>query len=401
MRGVEQLQELSVVNENKIVLLIMDGLGGLPHPRTGLTELETARTPNLDRLASEGMCGLHEPAGAGITPGSGPGHLGLFGYDPFKYLIGRGALEAVGIDFPLKPGDLAARGNFCSVDKNGNITDRRAGRIPTEKCAELCALLSGINLPGIKLFVQPVKDHRFLVVFRSHGLPPNLEDTDPQKLGVPALDPKALDKPSAESARVVESFVKQARSRLAGQHPANMILLRGFSSLPHVPALGEICGLRTAAVAAYPMYKGLARLLGMTVFNSGPDFNVEMKVLKEHYGAFDFFFVHFKKTDAAGEDGDFERKVAAIEEFDAGIPKVVSLQPAVLAVTGDHSTPAALKSHSWHSVPFLLSSRWCRPSHIIKFGESDCARGNLGIFPAVSIMPMLMAHAQRLNKYGA
>lgn len=397
----EHIQEIAQPTPSKIVFLIMDGLGGLPHPDTGLTELETAHTPNLDKLAAEGVCGLSVPVAAGITPGSAPSHLALFGYDPFRYNIGRGILEALGIDFPIQDGDVAARGNFCTVDQAGIITDRRAGRIATEKNAELCNLLSKIRLSGAHLFVQPVREHRFVVVFRGPGLSDQVADTDPQHEGSAPLEPKALSPAAESTARLARDFVAKARAILSRHHPANMLLMRGFSQHPKLPSMGQVFKLTPAAIATYPMYRGLAKLLGMDVLPTGPSLDDELSTLEKVYAKYDFFFVHFKKTDAAGEDGDFDRKVKAIEEVDKAMPRLLKLAPDVLVVTGDHSTPATLKGHSWHPVPFLLHAKWCRRNKVTKFGESECATGGLGQFPATDTMPLALAHAQKLNKYGA
>ncbi|MCX8126391.1 MAG: 2,3-bisphosphoglycerate-independent phosphoglycerate mutase, partial [Dehalococcoidia bacterium] len=332
---------------------------------------------------------------------SGPGHLALFGYDPTRFTIGRGVLEGMGIDFPLGPEDVAARGNFCTVDSDGTITDRRAGRISTEKSTELCRLLQKIRVDGADILVSPVKEHRFLVVFRGKELSPEIEDTDPGRIGVAPKPVRPVTAAAKRTAEMVTSFLQQARTVLANKHPANMILLRGFSKVPQLPKMGDVYKIRPAAVASYPMYKGLARLLGMTVFDGGASVKDSINIVGQHWSEFDYFFIHVKRTDAAGEDGDFARKVATIEEVDSLLPDLLALKPDVVVVTGDHSTPATLKSHSWHPVPFLISSQWCRPSRISKFGETACATGNLGIIKALDIMPIIMAHGLRLTKYGA
>jgi len=395
------LQELAVAADSKIVLLVIDGLGGLPHPETGRTELEAAHTPNLDALARQGNLGLSIPVAPGITPGSGPGHLALFGYDPFRYTVGRGVLEALGIDFPLEEGDVAARGNFCTVDGQGLITDRRAGRISTEECARLCARLRDISLPGVRLFVEPVREHRFLLVLRGEGLSDRLTETDPQRVGLAPLPVKALEPEAELTARLANAFVEEARRRLADSHPANMLLLRGFAKRPSLPQMGEVFKLRAAAIAVYPMYRGLARLVGMTPIPTGETIREELATLRDHYRDYDFFYIHYKKTDTAGEDRDFQRKVAAIEELDAALPALLALAPDVIMITGDHSTPATYGSHSWHPVPFLFYSRWCRPDGLEHFDEEHCRRGSLGTFPAVQALPLALAHAGRLARYGA
>ena len=401
MDSLELIRGLSRPSPAKIVLLVIDGLGGLPHPRTGKTELETAKTPNLDKLAAAGICGMIDPISPGITPGSTPGHLALFGYDPLKFNIGRGVVEATGIDFDLKPGDIAARGNFCTVDKDGLITDRRAGRISTEKCAELCQLVNEMVIEGVKLSILPVREHRFVIVFQGKGLVPNVSDSDPQQVGVAPKAVSALNPKADLMAVVANKFVEQARAVLAKHHPANMVLLRGFSQRPNPPTMPEIYKLKPAAIAAYPMYRGLAKLVGMRVLNTGMTIAEEMTTLKENFSAYDFFFLHIKKTDSAGEDGDFERKVKLIEEADKSIPVLTGLKPEVIVVTGDHSTPATLKGHSWHPLPIVLCSEWCRRDRVGEFSESACISGGLGRFPATQIMPLAMAHALKLAKFGA
>jgi len=399
--NLELIKQISITSPSKIVLLVIDGLGGLPHPKTGKTELETASTPNLDKLAASSICGLIDPVGPGITPGSTPGHLALFGYDPIKYNIGRGGVAALGIDFDLKPDDIAARGNFCTVDSSGLVTDRRAGRIPTEKCTELCKLLDEIKIAGVKLFVRPVKEHRLAVVFGGEGLSPEVSDSDPQQTGVAPKAVKALKPTARRTADIAKEFIAQAKAILAKHHPANMVILRGFSRKPELPTMDEIYKLKPAAIAAYPMYRGLAKLVGMQLMKTGPAITDEFDALKQNYAGYDFFFLHIKGTDSAGEDGDFNRKVNVIEEIDKALPALTGLKPDVIVVTGDHSTPALLKSHSWHTVPVLLYSKWCRADRVGAFSEQACIMGGLGRFPATQLMPLAMANALKLAKFGA
>lgn len=401
MLSLDQIKDITHESPTRIVLLVIDGLGGLPEPETGKTELETARTPNLDLLASKGICGLADPVSPGITPGSAPGHLALFGYDPIKFVVGRGILEALGIDFDLKKGDVAARGNFCTVDKKGLIVDRRAGRISTEQNAELCKKLSKITLEGVQLFVVPVKEHRLLLVLRGDGLSGDASDSDPQQVGVAPLAVSALAQNGKKTAKLANDFVSKAKWVLADAHPANMVLLRGFSQHPNLPTMKEIFKLNPAAIAAYPMYRGLAKLVGMKILDTGSTIEEEFDTLTGHYAEHDFFFIHIKKTDSTGEDGDFDAKVKALEEIDRLLPKITSLNPDVLVVTGDHSTPAVLKGHSWHAVPIVLCSKWSRPDQVKEFNETACSRGSLGRFAAVHVMPLAMAHALKLTKFGA
>ena len=395
------LQPLVVANDTKIVLLSLDGLGGAPRPETGKSELETARIPNLNRLASEGACGLLRHVAPGITPGSGPGHLGLFGYDPLRYLVGRGVLEALGIEFDLRAGDVAARGNFCTVDGAGLITDRRAGRIATDLNVRLVERLRTIRLPGVELIVEPVKEHRFVLVLRGANLGGRLSETDPQALGKAPLPVRALDAASTRTAELVNAFVDRARTVLASAAPANMVLLRGFDRLPDLPRFPHVFGLRAAAIAAYPMYRGLAKVVGMDVVKTGAGFADEVATLTQHWQSYDFFFVHYKDTDKAGEDGDFDAKVAALERFDAFVPAIEALAPDVLVVSGDHATPSVLAGHGWQPVPVVVRSRYSGADPVCAFNERACASGTLGMLPAQHLMPLVMANALRLTKFGA
>jgi 2,3-bisphosphoglycerate-independent phosphoglycerate mutase len=395
------IAELREDNKTKIVLLVADGLGGLPLEPGGKTELETARTPNLDNLARDGVTGLSVPVLPGITPGSGPGHLGLFGYDPLEHRIGRGILEALGINFAVGARDVATRGNFCTLDSNGIIKDRRAGRPATERCVAMCKKLAGIKVPGVEVFVEPVREHRFVVVFRGDNLGDAVNDTDPQVTGQKPLEAKGVDAASQNTARAVNAFVAEAVKVLKDDAPTNGVTLRGFARYPKIGMMQEVYGLKSCAIAVYPMYRGLARLVGMDVVDAGQTLGDQVKTLEKLWDKYDFFFLHYKYTDSTGEDGNFPAKVEMIERFDACIPQVRALKPDVLIVTGDHSTPSKMRSHSWHPVPTILWANTCRTDAVKEFGEEQCLQGGLGRFPAMHLMPLAMAHAGRLAKYGA
>jgi 2,3-bisphosphoglycerate-independent phosphoglycerate mutase len=395
------IRELREPAGGKIVLVVADGLGGLPMETGGKTELESARTPNLDALARDATCGLSIPVLPGITPGSGPGHLGLFGYDPLQHRIGRGILEALGINFDVGPRDVAVRGNFCTVDDHGLITDRRAGRPTTERCVAMCRKLQTIEIPGIEVFVEPVREHRFVVVFRGDDLGDAVNDTDPQQVSCKPLAARGADTASQNTARAVNAFVAEAARFLADDAPTNMVTLRGFARYPKIGTMQEVYGLHPVAIAVYPMYKGLARLVGMDVADAGATLSDQVETLRRLWTQYDFFFLHYKYTDSTGEDGNFTAKVEMIERLDNEIPKVRALNPDVLIVTGDHSTPSKMRSHSWHPVPTLLWSKCCRPDPVTEFGESYCLRGGLGQFQAMYLLPMALANAGRLGKYGA
>ena len=394
------IANLARSNETTILMVVLDGLGGLYHPEKGGSELEIANTPNLDRLAKSSSLGLSEPVAPGITPGSGPGHLALFGYDPLEHEIGRGVLEALGIGINLKPTDIAARGNFCTLDQNGAITDRRAGRIDSAIAADLCAKLNSIKVPDIDIAIHHVKDHRFVLILSGEGISPDINETDPQTLGLPPSQSHGTSVQASNAAKAVNHISTEAQDILIDQPQANGILLRGFSSLPSLPKFQDITQLKPAAVAAYPMYKGLAQLIGMTILPTGTTFEEEIETLTRHYADYDFFFLHYKATDTAGEDGDFDAKVAALEDFDRQLPYVLQLGADVTIIAGDHSTPALLAGHSWHPVPLMLNSRWTHGSENAVFSEAYCSTGSIGKIPATSIMPLALAHGNKLNKFG-
>ena len=400
MEWEELAKELSQTTDSKIVLLVMDGVGGLP--AKGMSELEAARKPNLDELAKRGVCGVSDPVFMGITPGSGPAHLALFGYDPLKFQLGRGILEALGSGVEVGRNDLVARGNFATF-KGGFIADRRAGRIPTEENVRICAYINA-HLPkqeGVEVKVFPGKEHRFVARFTAEGLADALTDADPQKEGTPRLPTSAVVPEAAKAAAIVNRFLDNLTGALKGEPKANTALLRGFSKFPSIPTMPELFKIRPAAIANYPMYKGLAKLLGMTVMDVGGETADLFDALEKSYNDYDFFYIHYKKTDSAGEDGKFDAKVAAIEALDKFIPRLVALNPDVLVVTSDHSTPSALSGHSWHPNPFVLVSKTAGMDDVTEFAERACGKGLLGRFRALYAMPLMLAHALKLKKFGA
>lgn len=398
----ERIAALVQPTDRKVLLLVLDGLGGLPMVPGGPTELEAARTPNLDELARAGTCGLHEPVGPGITPGSGPGHLALFGYDPLVYETGRGVLEGLGIEFPLEPTDIAIRANFCTLDGTGLVTDRRAGRIASDDAAPLAELLDRVEIDGAACFVRHVKEHRFLLVIRpDEPTAADVADTDPGRPGEAPRAPEARDRASEPAAALMAAWLDGAREVLAGQPAANMALLRGASIRPEWPRFDDVFGMRAIAIAAYPMYRGVATLVGMEAV-SVPDGAAALPPeYRRRFADFDFSFLHFKAPDKAGEDGDFDRKVAVIEEADAIVPDLMDIGPDIVIVTGDHSTPAVLKSHSWHPVPFLIHGGPARSDAVTAFGETACRGGVHGVRRGCELMPLATARAGRFAKFGA
>jgi 2,3-bisphosphoglycerate-independent phosphoglycerate mutase len=402
MDQIALMKELKQQADSKLVLVVFDGLGGLPTEPGGKTSLEAAYTPNLDRLAELSICGLSTPILPGITPGSGPAHLALFGYDPLYYEIGRGVLEALGIGFDLQQDDVAARGNFCTLDpKTGLIIDRRAGRISSDVGKKMVDLLRGITLTGVEVFVEPVKEYRFVLIMRGPGLADGLTETDPQKAGKPPLPIKPLKPEAEKTAKLFNEWMEKARHTLKDQWPANGCNLRGLAKDPGLPSFFEAYGLKAGAIATYPMYRGVAKLVGMDILPAGDTLESELECLQTHWNQYDFFFFHIKKTDSAGEDGNFQKKVEVIEEADTIIPRILALKPDVLCITGDHSTPAPLKSHSWHELPLLLHAGNIRCDNVKSFGERPSMAGGIGHIRHVDIMPLMMAHGMRLQKFGA
>jgi 2,3-bisphosphoglycerate-independent phosphoglycerate mutase len=390
--------------DTRIVLLVVDGLGGLPHPETGRSELETANLPNLDALCARGSSGLISPLGPGFTPGSGPAHLALFGYDPWTTAIGRGALSGLGLGLDFEPGDVAARLNFCTVDSAGKVTDRRAGRIPTELCERLCALLQQVSIAEIQVTVAPEMEYRAAVIFRGPGLSDGVTDSDPQVTDQPPLPLQASSSADERMVEVANEFLSQVAEILADQSPANMVLIRGFGRYPELPSMQQVYGLRPVGIAGYPMYRGIASVVGMETPETDWDVDAEIDLLQQRWRTReeeDFFYLHVKKTDSAGEDGDFDKKVHLLQELDAKIPRILELEPDVLIVTGDHSTPSVMGGHSWHPVPTVITSKAGFPMPAAQLTERSCAAGVLGQIPSTALMALALAHADRLAKFGA
>lgn len=385
----------------KIVLLVLDGLGGVRTAHRG-SEISEAATPNLDRLAAEGSSGVHYVVAPGITPGSGAGHMALFGYDPVTYTLGRGALSAAGVTFDLQPGDVAARVNFCSLDDAGNVTDRRAGRIPTETNERLCKKVTEtVKLPhGVEAFLVTEREHRALLVLRGANLSPHIKDTDPQDIGVPPLPPIPMGSEATATATVVEAFLDHVRSTLKGE-VANFLLLRGFDTHRPLPQFADRYLLKGRGIASYPMYLGLSRLVGMETAPAKEGWEDEIAELEASWGDYDYFYLHLKATDSAGEDGDFDRKCAAIEQVDATIDRVRALGPGVICVTGDHSTPAPLEKHSWHPVPFLMWGPTVGVDRVTKFDEESAREGAFGYQMGKDLMTLMLAATGRLRTFGA
>jgi 2,3-bisphosphoglycerate-independent phosphoglycerate mutase len=399
--------ELTLKTNNKLVLVVLDGLGDIATKEQGhLTPLEAAATPNLDALARTGAQGRMIPVAPGITPGSGPGHLGLFGYDPLEFQVGRGVIEALGLGVELKPGDVCARANFATLDANGVVTDRRAGRIPTETCEKLCAMLAAKvkKIGDTQVIIKAGKEHRFVVVFRGKGLEGPLTDADPNREGfkIPAVKPRdPKNAKQKKMAKLIADFYTTARPIIAKEKPANGFLMRGIAHQPHIPLFADRYLLKPAALAVYPMYKGLSQLVGMAKIEGPQTIKEQFERYLAEYNNYDFFFIHYKYTDKAGEDGNFAAKKKAIEDFDAALPVLLKKRPDVLAITGDHSTPVAIKGHSWHPQPVLLCSAYSGWDKLERFTETGANSGSLGVFEAKFLIRLMQANAKMFDKFGA
>ncbi len=399
--------ELTLKTNAKMALVVLDGLGDVATREQGyLTPLEAASTPNLDALSKLSAQGRLHPVAPGITPGSGPGHLGLFGYDPLEYQVGRGVIEALGLGLELRHGDIAARANFCTVDDQGIVTDRRAGRIETSVCEELCGLLAKkIKKVGdAEVIIKAGKGHRFVLIFRGPGLEGPLTDADPHREGLPIPAVKPVNPKSAKAkkaAKLINDFCKAARPLLQDRHPANSFLLRGIAHQPRIPLFEERYGMRPACIAVYPMYKGLAQLVGMTKLEGAQTISEQFERYLKEYDNYDYFFIHFKYPDMYGEDGNFAAKRQAIEELDAALPILLRKKPDVLALTGDHSTPCVVKGHSWHPQPLLLHSAYSGSDKLQRFTETGANSGSLGILKAKYLIRLMQANARMFDKFGA
>jgi 2,3-bisphosphoglycerate-independent phosphoglycerate mutase len=405
MTHTELVARLAIDNDSRIVLLVIDGVGDLRTAEQPATALEAATLPNLDDLARRSASGRIMPVASGITPGSGPGHLALFGYDPLRpeVDIGRGVLEALGLGLQVEPGEVAARGNFATANREGNLVDRRAGRIPTAECQRLCErlqqTLSGYDRARVR--IVPGEEHRFVLILAGDELSPAVADTDPQRLGVPPLAPQAMTSKAAATADLLTDLIARMNRILADEPKANRVLLRGLSTLPALRSFKDLYRLRSGAFAGYPLYRGVAAACGMEVVPCGKHIGDIVASVGEHWDAFDFFFLHVKQTDKAGEDGNLKAKIAVLQEVDAALPALLALEPTVLAITGDHSTPAPMKSHSWHPVPLVLHSPVCFADNCQEFTETAASDGHLGTFPSHELMGLMLANAGRLTKFGA
>ena len=400
--------ELTLKTNAKLALIVLDGLGDIATPAQGdVTPLEAAATPNLDSLVQSGVAqGRMIPVAPGITPGSGPGHLALFGYDPLEFQVGRGVIEALGLGINLRAGDVAARANFCTLDSKGIVIDRRAGRIETKLCEELCALLSKKikKLGDTEVIIKAGKGHRFVVIFRGKGLEGPLTDADPHREGLPIPEVSAINKKSVKAkkaAKLIADFYAAALPVIAKKKPANGFLMRGIAHQPAIPTFEERYQLKPACLAVYPMYKGLAQLVGMTKLEGAQTISEQFETYLNEHDNYDFFFIHYKYPDMHGEDGDFEAKKKAIEEFDAALYILKQKMPDVLAITGDHSTPCAMKGHSWHPQPVLLHSAYSGSDKLDRFTETGANLGSLGLFEAKYLMRYMQANARMFDKFGA
>ena len=399
MLDIKNFQTLTRYTDSKILLLVIDGLGGLPHNQTSKTELESANIPNLDKLTQESTTGIATPIQPGITPGSGPGHMSLFGYNPIKYVIGRGVLEAIGSGIKLSKKDIAVRGNFCTIDNQGVITDRRAGRISDSDASKLIQSLSQIKVDGAHITIKHLKNHRFVLVLSGSDLNTDITPTDPLLNNLPINQASSNSPQSRKTATIINKFTQLSLDILKNETLANGIILRGFSQNLSVPKISDVYHINPIGISLYPAYRGIATMLGMKVTNQGVDFSDLIKIVRNNFNDFNFFYLHYKDTDSAGEDGDFDKKVFSLEKLDTFIPELRSIGFDVFTITGDHSTPSILSSHSWHPVPILINSNIPTSDESIHFTELECKNGDIGRIHATDIMPLTLAYAKKLIKF--
>ena len=409
MERIDILKELVEKNDSKILLVVLDGLGDIPSI-DGKTPLEAAKTPNLDKLSKESALGMHIPVLPGITPGSGPGHLSIFGYNPLKYKIGRGILEALGVGLEVTKNDICIRANYAKVEeKDGKliVNDRRAGRLSTEENKKLTEKITKEieEINGVKIFMKSGIEYRLAILLRFNEKVNedmcNILETDPQNEGKEVISPEPLSEKAKIVSEILKEFLLRVREIIKNEK-GNYLLLRGYSTPPIIPNFSEIYKLKSLSIATYPMYKGLTKLIGMeTVKVDGFSIKDEIDVLRKNYKNFDFIYLHIKKTDSYGEDGDFMNKLKVIEEFDSYLPEILSLNFDVLCITGDHSTPTIMKSHSFHPVPLLIHSPFVFKGLSERFTEKDCLKGELGTIKGEDIISLLLAHSKKLKKYGA
>ena len=411
----------------KGILFICDGMGDRPNPdRGGRSPLEEASTPNMDRLASEGLVGLIDIISPGVRPGSDVAHLSLFGYDPYRYYTGRGGFEAAGAGLDLKLGDVALRCNYATVDDRLVIQDRRAGRI-REGGEELAEALNSIRLEadGVKLEFHHTVEHRGVLVLRSEGrkLSRLVSDTDPHEIGVKVLEAKPLeDSEEAKfTAKLINEFTWRSYEVLkdhpvnvervrSGLPPANIILSRGAGTLPHVEPLGKLYNARFAAIAAVALVRGICRVVGMDLIDVpgatgglDTDYSAKGKAAVEALQSYDLVVVHVKAADVAGHDGKFDVKTEVIERIDHMIGEVMEsldLDSTYIALTADHATPVSVGDHMGDPVPFLLHGPGLFPSGVEKFCERTASKGNASRIKGSDLIPLLMNYMGRSEKFG-
>ncbi|MHA2179286.1 MAG: 2,3-bisphosphoglycerate-independent phosphoglycerate mutase [Candidatus Thorarchaeota archaeon] len=406
------------------VFVVMDGVGDRPQKELGgKTPLEAAKTPTLDKMAAEGQSALMNVIGPGITPGSDTAHLALFGYDPLAEYPGRGPLEAFGAGLETKPGDVAFRSNFATVDSKMVVLDRRAGRtFSPEEQEELQAALNGLEINDVKVRFIATVEHRGALVLEGEGLYAEISDVDPHETGKKILTVRALKPEAEKTAKVVNELMRVAHERMKGLETnkkrakkglplANAILLRGPGRHSDVPSLPQRYGIKSAVIAGGALYIGSAKYVGMEhiqvegqtgTIDTNFD-NIAAKTIETIESGFNYVFVHIKATDNASHDGNAKEKILAIERTDAMIGKILEKvgDKIVMAVTGDHSTPVCIKEHSCDPVPILFWSNFIRPDSVKRFSEIDAAKGAMHTIRGIDVMPLLLGYAGYIDKFGA
>ncbi len=401
-------------NSGKGILIVCDGLGDLREK--GKTPLQAAKTPNMDRLAEHGACGLMHTIGRGIIPGSDTAHLQLFGYSTEKYYTGRGTFEALGVGIELEEGDVAFRCNFATVDEKMKILDRRAGRISTSFAKKLEQDFQNIEIDGAKVIFKASVEHRGALVLRGKGLSHKVGDTDPHSLTRLLVSKPLEGTPEAKkTAKILNEFTKLSHEKLNSnplnegrELPANILLSRGPGIFSKAPPMEEKFGIRSACVAGGALYKGVAKFVGMDILKvkgatgaKDTDLNSKADAVVSALNEYDFVFLHIKATDSFSHDGDFGGKKKFIEKIDSEVLPKLMETGANIMITGDHTTPCRIGDHSSHPTPFLMNGELVRHDDIKKFDEFSCANGSLGHLFGKDVMNMMVSLMGKAHIYGA
>ncbi|MCK4443355.1 MAG: 2,3-bisphosphoglycerate-independent phosphoglycerate mutase [Thermoplasmata archaeon] len=405
----------------KILLIILDGMADRPVAVLGSkTPLQAANTPNMDWFAKNGMCGQMDPIAPGVRPGSDTSHLAILGYNPHEVYTGRGPFEAAGVGLPMEHGDIAFRCNFGTIDADGTVRDRRAGRI-RKGTSEIARDLDGMPIEGVKVIFKEATEHRAVLILRGDGLSPKVTDVDPHAVGVKYHECEALEPEAGRTAEIVNEFVERSREILAdhevnkkrlkeGDFPANIILPRGSGVFPHLDSLEERFGIRSAAICGVTLIKGICRVAGMKILDVDgatggldTDMIAKGKAAIEALESYDFVFLNVKAPDICGHDGDPEGKVKVAERLDMMMSFIRKelRNDVIMAVTSDHSTPVSVRDHAGDSVPLIVYGKDIRVDEVSSYDEISVTKGILGRIRGSDLIHILLDQSGRAEKFGS